>query len=428
MSRPETSRTMENAMYRLPWGIILLPTLALAQVPAKLSYQGRLLSNDGRPLSGPVSVSFSIFASAQGGTALWSETQTLGLADGYYAAQLGDVTNLPAGTFDGSERFLSLTIDGSELLPRQKVNSVPYAVVAGSSDDADGNLFPDPYFEHGMTFWTLNAGSAGTVVASSAPIGGTRVFANSPTQVAWISSSRMVPINHHHTYEVKGSFRRTTDTGSAGGIYLAVLLFDENRALIGGDGSWWYFPVANLQLTDTTWHTYSAVFGSSSGKSFPPAARYMKVGAILNYDGAVPGNRTFEVAGLGIQDLPTPSTVLSNDGAVTIAGTGAPVSQLLSEPQTLPRGTYLVTFYNCLSETSAPYYIQATAVATSGTIVSGFFNKHFGQLTAYSQAPFVLKVKSETATVRFKVYNPTGATVTQAPSSCTSFYWSQIGL
>lgn len=418
-------------MYRLLSVVCLVPTLAFAQVPLKIGYQGRLASSDGTPMMGTISVTFSIFPVATGGSALWSEEKTLGFTDGYYTTELGEVTPIPVGTFDGSDRFLSLNIGGSELLPRQPISSVPYAVTAGTSQDADGNLFPDPYFERGMSFWRLEPGSEGSATTSSSPIGGTNVFANSSTKVAWISSSRMVPANQQHTYEIKGSFRRQSGAGSAGGIYLAVLLFDEKRAAISGDGAWWYFPVANVQLTDTTWHTYSAVFGAGSGKPIPGAARYMKVGAVLNYDGTVPGNRTFEVAGLGIQDLHLSSAVLSNDGSTAIAGNGAPgtmVNELLSDPQTLPRGTYLVTFYNCLSAASVDYFVQATAVAISGTITSGALNRNFRELTDYHQAPFVLKVKSETAAIRFKVYNPNGGTLRQDSPSCTSFLWSQIGL
>src|SRR4051812_36538840 len=140
-----------------------------------------------------------------------------------------------------------------------------------------------------MTFWQLSFGSQGSTTPSSTAIAGTKVFANAVNQQAYVSSLRLVPVNAHHTYEVFGSFRRPGTSGSAGGIYLAVLLFDENKAVIAGDGLWWYYPVSFVQLTDTNWHSYRAAFGAGTEHSVPANARYMSVGAILNYDGTVAG-------------------------------------------------------------------------------------------------------------------------------------------
>jgi hypothetical protein len=292
--------------------------------------------------------------------------------------------------------------------------------------DAEENMFPDPYFEQDMTFWQLRSGSQGAVATSSSAIAGTKIFANATNQVSWISSLRLVPVNAHHTYEVSGSFRRPAATGSAGGIYLAVLLYDEAKAEITGDGTWWYYPVANVQLTDTNWHTYRAQFGASTSRPFPASARFMSVGAILNYDGAVPGNRIYEVSGLGIRDgRVAASDNVAYDGTAYVA-TGT-AQALLTPVQTLGQGTYLVDYYHCLGAASADYYIAADAIATAGTIASGGYYKNFSQLTAFSQPPFVLKVRTPTADVRFRVSQAAGGTITNGAGSCTLFNWRLIG-
>src|SRR4051812_48259865 len=107
---------------------VLLPSLAAAQVPQKLGYQGRLLKADGTPESGVIKMTFALFSTATGGTAAWTEDQNVPLSDGFYSLYLGDVTPLPANVFDGSEKFLELTTNSTPLTPRQRVASVPYAI------------------------------------------------------------------------------------------------------------------------------------------------------------------------------------------------------------------------------------------------------------------------------------------------------------
>ena len=160
-------------------------------------------------------------------------------------------------------------------------------------------MIPHPYFDQDMAGWTVVSG-AGSTAVSAAPLAGGKAFTNDVNQAPWISSGARIPTNAHWTYEVRGSFRRQNLNGSAGGIYLAVQLFDETGADIGGDGTWWFYPATNVQLTDTNWHTFSAKFGSSTARPFPANARLMTVGAILNYDGAVAGNRNYEVTGLQV--------------------------------------------------------------------------------------------------------------------------------
>ena len=121
---------------------VLAPSLAAAQVPSRLTYQGRLLNADGAPTTGVVQVTFKIFDAATSGTQLWSEDQSLALTDGYYATFLGDAT--PAGCsgactginpsiFTGQDLFLEMSVGVTALSPRQRLASVPYAVVSGTT-------------------------------------------------------------------------------------------------------------------------------------------------------------------------------------------------------------------------------------------------------------------------------------------------------
>ncbi len=112
--------------------VALLPALASAQVPGVVGYQGRLLRADGTPESGSQSIGFALYASATDTNSLWNETQTLGLSDGYYATFLGSTTQFGSSVWTGADRYLEITVGGVALSPRQRVASIPYALVAGN--------------------------------------------------------------------------------------------------------------------------------------------------------------------------------------------------------------------------------------------------------------------------------------------------------
>lgn len=111
------------AVAALCWG-----TLAWGQAPNVLGYQGRLYKATGEPRSGVTSMRFSVHTASSGGTELWTEEHTVGLSDGFYAVFLGERTPLPPVAFDGTDRFLELSVDGVVLTPRQRIASVAYAM------------------------------------------------------------------------------------------------------------------------------------------------------------------------------------------------------------------------------------------------------------------------------------------------------------
>ena len=106
-------------------------------VPATLTQQGRILDTTGAPVSSKVKIVFNVYAAAKGGTALWTEEQNITLDDGYFSTQLGSVTAIPDTLFDGSVRFIGVTVGADdEMTPREPTTSVPYSLVAGSAASA----------------------------------------------------------------------------------------------------------------------------------------------------------------------------------------------------------------------------------------------------------------------------------------------------
>ena len=143
-------------------GVASLVTVSLAvwassagaNVPPYLTEQGRLFDSAGTPVAAGVTMEFQLYNTATGGTALWSEKQTITPDSGYFSAELGSVTPFPAGIFataaaNGQNLFLGVTVNtDAEITPRQPLQSVPYALVA---DNAVGNITPTTVTVGGVT-------------------------------------------------------------------------------------------------------------------------------------------------------------------------------------------------------------------------------------------------------------------------------------
>jgi hypothetical protein len=90
-----------------------------------LSYQGRLMDSEGKPVNGGRTITFSLYADAVGGAALWSDSQSVVLDAGHMNVYLDVSPTL----FDGEALWLGVHVvgDAQELLPRQPLLPVPYA-------------------------------------------------------------------------------------------------------------------------------------------------------------------------------------------------------------------------------------------------------------------------------------------------------------
>ena len=121
--------------------LVLVSSIALADVPPMINYQGKLLQPSGAPVAdGTYQMTFSIYNVATGGTALWTETNpSVQVKGGLFAALLGSVINLPANTFNTTTLFFGVKVGNDpEMTPRQQIASTAFAFrssVAGTVDD-----------------------------------------------------------------------------------------------------------------------------------------------------------------------------------------------------------------------------------------------------------------------------------------------------
>ena len=119
---------------------LLFPAVASA-VPLQLAHQGRLLDAEQAPLEGQHDLHFGLYDAAEDGSPLWDETVTESFTGGFYSTVLGaDEGNpLDDGIFATPPVYLELTVDGGDpLLPRQEINSVPFALRAGTAENVEG--------------------------------------------------------------------------------------------------------------------------------------------------------------------------------------------------------------------------------------------------------------------------------------------------
>jgi hypothetical protein len=114
-------------------------SLALLQpaappIPPSISYQGRLTDPSGAPVSdGTYDMTFSVYDNPSSGSPLWTQTIPVSVTNGLFDVVLGSPANpLDSDAFSGGPRWLGIQVapDPSEMMPRQFLSSVPYALTA----------------------------------------------------------------------------------------------------------------------------------------------------------------------------------------------------------------------------------------------------------------------------------------------------------
>ncbi len=126
-------------------GNLALAALGLAQAapqttaPQVMNYQGILKDAAGDPLNGTYTITFRIYDSEIGGTALWEETHAnVTVREGHFNVLLGYSTPLPDTLFSQPDRYIGVTVEPyTEMTPRQRIASVPYAFYADSAFQAE---------------------------------------------------------------------------------------------------------------------------------------------------------------------------------------------------------------------------------------------------------------------------------------------------
>ena len=127
-----------------------------------------------------------VFAVETGGAALWSGSCAVVVQGGLFTAAIGP---LPIDILSGGDRWLEVTINGSTLSPRIKLQCVPYAAVARTlSPDSPLHVGGDATFDRAIDVaGALRVGPAGsltvagTTTTGALSVGSTATFAGTIT-------------------------------------------------------------------------------------------------------------------------------------------------------------------------------------------------------------------------------------------------------
>jgi hypothetical protein len=127
------------------WLVLMVLVVALdvsAQTPRVVRQSGVVRDGAGQPRAGAATLTFGIYAEAEGGAPLWTEVQAVTLdSQGRYAVALGALApeGLPLALFTGgAARWLGVAVDGEVELPRIALLSVPYAMKAADAETVAG--------------------------------------------------------------------------------------------------------------------------------------------------------------------------------------------------------------------------------------------------------------------------------------------------
>jgi hypothetical protein len=156
-------------------------------VPRLMKFSGALRDAAGKPLTGAVDVTFSLYNTEAGGEPLWFETQSVQADElGRYTALLGAMhaDGLPVDLFTSGEvRWLGIQIGSeTEQQPRVLLVSVPYALKAGDAETLGG--------KPASAYMLNDSQNASTFSATSASVKGTSPAAGSEkTQKARASNT-----------------------------------------------------------------------------------------------------------------------------------------------------------------------------------------------------------------------------------------------
>jgi len=116
---------------------VLLAVSVLADVPHQISYQGRLTDDKGAVVNGTVDISFAIYADSSTSSMLWKENHKgVTVEDGLFSIMLGSISALNPSVFDGSTRYLQLTVEGEAFDDLIPITSVAHAYRSIVSDTA----------------------------------------------------------------------------------------------------------------------------------------------------------------------------------------------------------------------------------------------------------------------------------------------------
>lgn len=120
-------------------GLLVIGTLAEAQIAKTITYQGVLKDATGARVTGTVDLDLNIYA-ASGGDSLYADGHTgVSVANGLFSVVIGTGSGGAISLPFNEAYELGISVDsGTELAPRTSLTASPYALNAGGVNIAGG--------------------------------------------------------------------------------------------------------------------------------------------------------------------------------------------------------------------------------------------------------------------------------------------------
>jgi hypothetical protein len=129
---------------------------AATTIPTAFSYQGTLRDANGNLVTGTVNLSLRLYGVVTGGAPLYTEDfANVNVRSGLFTVIVGDAQPLPASVFNTFPLYIGIKVNNdAEMLPRQRLHPVPYAMQSSSAQNAvtADNLNPGGGVPGSVTF------------------------------------------------------------------------------------------------------------------------------------------------------------------------------------------------------------------------------------------------------------------------------------
>jgi len=153
-----TNRMIAAVMVTLAW----LASPSAAEVPSLINYQGRMLDHNGNLVSSNVNINVAIYTAETLGDVVYTENVgTVPVNNGVYSLMFGANKIQLVNAFANPESWLEVSVNGIKVSPRQRLVSVPYAVIADTVPD--GSLTGEKLARESV--WPEHEGRNNTVVS-----------------------------------------------------------------------------------------------------------------------------------------------------------------------------------------------------------------------------------------------------------------------
>jgi len=221
-------------MKRIGILVVLFLTLTieiLAAPPQYIKFQGQLLDNQGKAITGTKNVTFTIYDAETGGNDVWSNNQDVSFSEfGIYDVTFGPITLQFQDPY-----WLEIKIGAETLSPRYRFTSVPYAFYASSSTYAQsaGNMGGD------IAPAQIKAGALDSdVVVSSIAVNAVYTDAILSVAVTGDKISGTIVSTHIVDGSLTNADISASAAISASKLESAVMLEGENVSLLNNDAGY----------------------------------------------------------------------------------------------------------------------------------------------------------------------------------------------